>query len=49
MWLLWVRMARRLASSLLFHWAMSRENLARIYHVDFEILEIQGKPLSIYY
>ena len=28
---------------------ITRENLARIYHVDFEILEIQGKPLSIYY
>ena len=23
---------------------ITRENLARIYHVDFEILEIQGKP-----
>lgn len=28
---------------------ITRENLAQIYHVDFEILEIQGKPLSIYY
>ena len=28
---------------------MTKENLAQIYHVDFEILEITGKPLSIYY
>lgn len=28
---------------------MTKENLSRIYHVDFELLEIQGKPLSIYY
>ena len=28
---------------------MTRENLSQIYKVDFEILEIQGKPLSIYY
>ena len=28
---------------------MSKENLSAIYQVDFEILEIEGKPLSIYY
>ncbi len=28
---------------------MTKENLSEIYHVDFEILEIEGKPLSIYY
>lgn len=28
---------------------MTKENLSEIYHVDFEIQEIQGKPLSIYY
>ena len=28
---------------------MTKENLSQIYHVDFEIQEIQGKPLSIYY
>ena len=28
---------------------MTREILSRIYEVDFEIMEIQGKPLSIYY
>lgn len=28
---------------------MTKENLAEIYRVDFEIMEIQGKPLSIYY
>lgn len=28
---------------------MTREILSRIYQVDFEIMEIQGKPLSIYY
>lgn len=28
---------------------MTKENLSQIYQVDFEILEIQGKPLSIYY
>ena len=28
---------------------MTREVLSRIYQVDFEIMEIQGKPLSIYY
>ncbi len=28
---------------------MTKETLARIYNVDFEILEIEGKPLSIYY
>lgn len=28
---------------------MTKENLANIYRVDFEIMEIQGKPLSIYY
>ena len=28
---------------------MAREVLSRIYQVDFEIMEIQGKPLSIYY
>lgn len=28
---------------------MTKENLAQIYGVDFEIQKIQGKPLSIYY
>ncbi|MCD8076048.1 MAG: ATP-binding cassette domain-containing protein [Lachnospiraceae bacterium] len=28
---------------------MTKETLARIYNVDFEIMEIEGKPLSIYY
>lgn len=28
---------------------MTKENLSSIYCVDFEIMEIQGKPLSIYY
>lgn len=28
---------------------MTKENLSEIYNVDFEILEIEGKPLSIYY
>lgn len=28
---------------------MTKENLAKIYKVDFEIMRIQGKPLSIYY
>ena len=28
---------------------MTRENLSQLYHVDFEILNIEGKPLSIYY
>lgn len=28
---------------------MNKETLSSIYHVDFEIMEIEGKPLSIYY
>ncbi len=28
---------------------MKKEVLSEIYHVDFEIMEIEGKPLSIYY
>ena len=28
---------------------MTKENLSQIYSVDFEIIEIEGKPLSIYY
>lgn len=28
---------------------MTKENLSKIYDVDFEIMEIEGKPLSIYY
>jgi len=28
---------------------MTKENLSQIYGVDFEILTIAGKPLSIYY
>ena len=28
---------------------ITKENLSQIYQVDFEILNIQGKPLSIYY
>lgn len=28
---------------------ITKENLSAIYHVDFEVMEIEGKPLSIYY
>lgn len=28
---------------------MTKETLSQIYHVDFEIMEVEGKPLSIYY
>lgn len=28
---------------------MTKENLAQIYNVNFEIQEVEGKPLSIYY
>lgn len=28
---------------------MTRENLKEIYNVDFEIMQVEGKPLSIYY
>lgn len=28
---------------------MTKENLKSIYNVDFEIIEVEGKPLSIYY
>lgn len=28
---------------------MTKENLSRIYKVGFEIMEIEGRPLSIYY
>lgn len=28
---------------------ITKENLSEIYKVDFEIMEIEGKPLSIYY
>lgn len=28
---------------------MNKETLSKIYNVDFEILEIAGKPLSVYY
>lgn len=28
---------------------MTKENLSDIYNVDFEIMEIEGKPMSIYY
>ena len=28
---------------------MTKENLSQIYSVDFEIMEIDGNPLSIYY
>lgn len=28
---------------------MTKQNLAEIYNVDFEIMRIEGKPLSIYY
>ena len=28
---------------------MTKENLSAIYRVDFEIMQIEGKPLSIYY
>ena len=28
---------------------MTKKSLSAIYNVDFEIMEIEGKPLSIYY
>lgn len=28
---------------------MTKETLSHIYHVDFEIMQIEGKPLTIYY
>lgn len=28
---------------------ITKENLSDIYKVDFEIIDIKGKPLSIYY
>lgn len=28
---------------------MTKENLKDIYHVDFEILSVKGRPLSLYY
>lgn len=28
---------------------MTKENLSQVYGVDFEIMEIAGRPLSIYY
>ena len=28
---------------------MTKETLSQIYHVDFEIMHIKGKPLSLYY
>ena len=28
---------------------MTKENLSQIYNVDFEIMKIEGRPLSIYY
>ena len=28
---------------------ITKENLSEIYKVDFEIMEIKGRPLSIYY
>lgn len=28
---------------------ITKENLSDIYKVDFEIMQIEGKPLSIYY
>ncbi|MDU5262490.1 MAG: iron ABC transporter ATP-binding protein, partial [Clostridium celatum] len=28
---------------------ITKEELSKIYNVDFEIMKIQGKPLSIYY
>ncbi len=31
------------------HEVMTQERLRKIYNVDFEMMEIQGKPLSIYY
>lgn len=31
------------------HEVITKENLAEIYRVDFEIMEIEGRPLSIYY
>lgn len=31
------------------HEVITKETLSQIYHVDFEIKEVNGKPLSIYY
>ena len=31
------------------HEVITKENLSDIYKVDFEIMQIEGKPLSIYY
>lgn len=31
------------------HEVITKENLSEIYNVDFEIMEIKGRPLSIYY
>ena len=28
---------------------ITKENLSSIYNVEFEIMQIKGKPLSIYY
>ena len=28
---------------------ITKENLSHIYNVDFEILNVEGRPLSIYY
>lgn len=28
---------------------MTKETLSEIYHVDFEIMQVEGKPLTIYY
>ena len=28
---------------------MNKQTLSKIYNVDFQIMEIDGKPLSIYY
>lgn len=28
---------------------MTKETLSEIYNVDFEIMQVEGKPLTIYY
>ena len=39
----------RIAKSGTVEEVMTKETLSQIYQVDFEIMEIEGRPLSIYY
>ena len=34
---------------IVFEEIINKETLSDIYRVDFEIMEIEGRPLSIYY